>query len=227
MGRYHPPARGTTSDVVRAEGKSGGLLERMRGRIRRLGLARRTEDAYVGWVVRFIRANGRRHPRELGGREVEAFLTTLAVRGNVAPSTQNQALAALLFLYREVLEQDLPWMEDIRRAKKPQRLPVVLSREECAAVLAEMSGVHRLMASLLYGSALRLMECVRLRVKDVDFARGELTVCEPARVGGIAARCCRRHCSQHCRRSWRRCVGSIAMISRPDTAQPGCLPRWA
>ena len=177
MGRYHPTDRGTTSDGARAgESRPGGLLERMRGRIRRLGLARRTEDAYVGWVVRFIRANRLRHPRELGGPEVEAFLTTLAVRGNVAPSTQNQALAALLFLYREVLGQDLPWMEDIRRAKKPRRLPVVLSREECAAVLGEMSGVHWLMASLLYGSGLRLMECVRLRVKDVDFCRGEITV---------------------------------------------------
>ena len=131
MGRYHPTDRGATSDGVSAgESRPGGLLERMRGRIRRLGLARRTEDAYVGWAVRFIRANGRRHPRELGGREVEAFLTSLAVCGNVAPSTQNQALAALLFLYREVLGQDLPWMEDIRRAKKPRRLPVVLSREE-------------------------------------------------------------------------------------------------
>lgn len=177
MGRYHPTDRGTTSDGVSAgESRPGGLLERMRGRIRRLGLARRTEDAYVGWAVRFIRANGRRHPRELGGREVEAFLTSLAVCGNVAPSTQNQALAALLFLYREVLGQDLPWMEDIRRAKKPRRLPVVLSRQECAAVLGEMSGVHWLMASLLYGSGLRLMECVRLRVKDVDLSRGEITV---------------------------------------------------
>jgi len=139
-------------------------------------MARRTEEAYVAWIVRFIRANGRRHPRELGGREVEAFLTALALRDNVAPSTQNQALAALLFLYREVLGQDLPWMEDIRRAKKPRRLPVVLSQEEVASVLGEMSGVHWLMASLLYGSGLRLMECVRLRVKDVDFGRAELTV---------------------------------------------------
>lgn len=112
----------------------------------------------------------------MGGAEVEAFLTSLAVRGNVSASTQNQALAALLFLYREVLGQDLPWMSDIRRAKKPRRLPVVLSREEVAAVLGELSGVHWLMASLLYGSGLRLMECVRLRVKDVDFSRSELTV---------------------------------------------------
>ena len=187
MERYHRGERGATSGgnggaargrrVERAgRERPAGLLDQVRGRVRRLGMAHRTEDAYVGWVVRFIRANGRRHPRELGGPEVEAFLTSLAVRENVSPSTQNQALAALLFLYREVLGQHLPWMEDIRRAKKPRRLPVVLSQEEVAAVLGEISGVHWLMASLLYGSGLRLMECVRLRMKDVDFARSELTV---------------------------------------------------
>ena len=136
----------------------------------------RTEEAYAGWVRRFILANDKRHPRELGVREVEAFLTRLATRGNVAPSTQNQALSALLFLYREVLQQDLPWMDEIRRAKRPERLPVVLSREEVAALLAEMNGVTWLMASLLYGSGLRLMECMRLRVQDVDFLRHEITV---------------------------------------------------
>lgn len=176
MERYHQRESWTTRAGTEVGDRPGGLVEQMRGRIRRLGLARRTEDAYIAWVVRFIRASGRRHPKELGGREVEAFLTALAVKGNVAPSTQNQALAALLFLYREVLGHDLPWMADIRRAKKPRRLPVVLSREECAAVLGEMSGVHWLMASLLYGSGLRLMECVRLRVKDVDFVRAEVTV---------------------------------------------------
>ena len=179
MERYHRGCGATTR--LAAEKNPAGprrprLLDQVRGRIRRLGLARRTEDAYVAWIVRFIKASHGRHPRELGQREVEAFLTTLALRDNVAPSTQNQALAALLFLYREVLGQDLPWMEDIRRAKKPQRLPVVLSREEVIAVLGELSGLHWLMASLLYGSGLRLMECVRLRVKDVDFGRGELTV---------------------------------------------------
>lgn len=187
MERYHRGRRGTTeggagagdkagAPDAAAQGRRSALLGQVRGRIRRLGLARRTEDAYVAWIVRFIKASGRRHPRQLGKVEVEAFLTSLAVHGNVSPSTQNQALAALLFLYREVLGQDLPWMDDIRRAKKPQRLPVVLSREEVSGVLAEMSGVHWLMASLLYGSGLRLMECVRLRVKDVDFSRSELTV---------------------------------------------------
>ncbi|WIG56684.1 MAG: Integron integrase IntIPac [Rhodanobacteraceae bacterium] len=144
--------------------------------MRRLGLSIRTEEAYVGWVRRFILANGKRHPRELGAREVEAFLTHLAMRVHVSASTQNQALSALLFLYREVLQVELPWMENIRRAKKPERLPVVLSREEAAALLAEMNGVTWLMAGLLYGAGLRLMECVRLRVQDVDFVRREITV---------------------------------------------------
>lgn len=152
------------------------LLDRLRARMRRLGLSIRTEDAYVGWVRRFVLANGKRHPRELGAREVEAFLTHLAMHGHVSASTQNQALSALLFLYREVLQQDLPWMQNIQRAKRPERLPVVLSREEVAALLAEMDGVTWLMASLLYGAGLRLMECVRLRVQDVDFVRREITV---------------------------------------------------
>jgi integron integrase len=152
------------------------LLDQVRGRMRRLGLARRSEEAYVGWIRRFILANDRRHPRDLGAPEVERFLTHLAVHGKVAASTQNQALAALLFLYRQVLGIDLPWMADVQRAKKPQRLPVVLTRAEMQALLAELTGVHWLMASLLYGSGMRLMECVRLRVKDVDFARRELTV---------------------------------------------------
>ena len=152
------------------------LLDELRSRIRRLGLSIRTEEAYTGWVRRFVIANGKRHPREMGALEVEAFLTNLATRDCVAASTQNQALSALLFLYREVLGQELPWMEDIRRAKRPLRLPIVLSRDEVATLLAEMSGVTRLMAVLLYGSGLRLMECVRLRVQDVDFGRREITV---------------------------------------------------
>lgn len=152
------------------------LLNEVRGRIRRLGMSLRTEEAYVGWIRRFIVANGKRHPRELGAPEIEAFLTHLATHGKVAASTQNQAMSALLFLYREVLQQHLPWLENIRRAKRPQRLPVVLSRDEVARMLFEMSGVTWLMASLLYGSGMRLMECVRLRVKDVDFARREITV---------------------------------------------------
>lgn len=139
-------------------------------------MALRTEEAYVGWIRRFILANGKRHPREMGAREVEAFLTCLATQGRVAASTQNQALSALLFLYREVLQEDLPWLENVRRAKRPRRLPVVLSRDEVTRLLSEMDGVTWLMASLLYGAGMRLMECVRLRVQDIDFVRREITV---------------------------------------------------
>lgn len=163
-------------DAARAGGQPPKLLDQVRERVRRLGYSSRTEQAYVGWARRFILANGVRHPRELGAPEVERFLTGLAVQGNVSASTQNQALAALLFLYRQVLGIDLPWMGDIRRAKKPERLPLVLGRDEVLALLNEMNGVTWLAAALLYGAGLRLMECLRLRVKDVDFARREITV---------------------------------------------------
>lgn len=158
------------------EARPQRLLDQVRGRIRRRGLAIRTEQVYVDWIRRFILTNGKRHPRDMGEREVEWFLTKLAVEGKVAASTQNQALSALLFLYREVLKQDLPWMENIRRAKQPERLPVVLTIDEVMRVLDQMSGVHHLMASLLYGSGIRLMECVRLRIQDIDFVRREVLV---------------------------------------------------
>lgn len=152
------------------------LLDEVRARVRRLGLAYRTEQAYVGWIRRFILANGKRHPREMGADEVERFLTRLATDGHVAASTQNQALSALLFLYREVLGVDLPWMAGIRRAKRPMHLPTVLSREEVAKLLAELSGTAGLLARLLYGTGMRLMEALRLRVQDVRFARSEICV---------------------------------------------------
>ncbi len=158
------------------EGQPPRLLDQVRARMRRLGLAMRTEEAFVGWIRRFILAHGKRHPREMGEREVESFLSDLAVRGRVAASTQTQALSALLFLYREVLGVELPWMENIRRAKRPERVPVVLSHNEARALLGELAGVNWLMASLLYGSGLRLLECLRLRVQDVDFGRREITV---------------------------------------------------
>jgi integron integrase len=157
-------------------GSSPKLLDEVRMRVRRLGLAIRTEKVYVDWIRRFILASGKRHPREMGSAEVELFLTRLATQANVSASTQNQALSALLFLYREVLGIELPWMENIRRAKRPERLPVVLTREEVTRLLARMEGTHYLMASLLYGAGLRLMECVRLRVQDVDFVRREIVV---------------------------------------------------
>ena len=136
----------------------------------------RTETAYVGWIRRFIELNGCRHPRQMGSRELETFLSRLAMEGKVAASTQNQALAAILFLYRDVLRQRLDWMENVVRAKKPQRLPTVLARTEVQALLAQMDGRPRMLASVLYGTGLRLLECLRLRVKDVDFARNEITV---------------------------------------------------
>ncbi len=120
---------------------------------------------------RYIFFHGKRHPAEMGAPEVTAFLTSLAVHSKVAASTQNQALSALLFLYREVLGVALPWLDDVVRAKRPQHLPVVLTREEVRAVLQRLDGVPRLMALLLYGAGLRLLECCRLRVNDVDFAR--------------------------------------------------------
>jgi len=154
------------------------LFDEVRRRLRVKHYSLRTEQAYLYWIRRYIQINGRRHPRELGGTEIERFLSDLAQRHRVAPSTQNQALAALLFLYREVLALDLPWMENVVRAKRAPRLPVVLSRAETMALLRAMSGREALMAGLLYGSGLRLMECLRLRMKDVDLARHEITVRE-------------------------------------------------
>lgn len=152
------------------------LMDAVRARLRVQHYSLRTEQAYVGWILRYIRFHRRRHPREMGGAEVAAFLTDLAVNGNVSPSTQNQALSALLFLYRHVVGEQLPWMEDVVRAKRPKRLPVVLAREEVQQVLSLMDGRAWLLASLLYGTGMRLMECLRLRVKDVDMARREIMV---------------------------------------------------
>jgi integron integrase len=156
--------------------KAPRLLDQVRARLRLKHYSMRTEQAYVGWIRRFILANEKRHPRDLGVAEVEGFLSALATQGQVAAGTQNQALSALLFLYREVLSIELPWMETIVRAKRPQRVPVVLSRDEVSRLLALMDGCFALMASLLYGSGMRLMECVRLRVKDVDFGLNQICV---------------------------------------------------
>lgn len=152
------------------------LLDLVRDRIRVKHYSIRTETQYVQWIRRFILFHGKRHPRDMGAPEVESYLTHLAVDGNVAAATQNQALSALLFLYKEVLGIDLPWLDNVTRAKRPQRMPVVLTREEVHAVLDRMTGTHGLMARLLYGTGMRLMECVRLRVKDVDFGRREILV---------------------------------------------------
>jgi integron integrase len=154
------------------------LLDQVRDAIRRRHYSMRTEEAYTHWIRRFILFHGKRHPMDMAAPEVEAFLTYLAVAGNVAASTQNQALNALVFLYREVLEQEFGWLENFERAKRPERLPVVFIRPEAQAVLNRLDGTRWLMASLLYGSGMRLMECVRLRVKDVNFAQREVTVRE-------------------------------------------------
>ena len=152
------------------------LLDQVRGKIRLKHYSIRTEQAYVDWIRRFILFFGKRHPRDLGAAEVEQFLTHLAVEGNVAASTQSQAKSALLFLYREVLDNELPWLDNVERAKVPKRLPVVLTREEVMAVLTRLEGTHWLVASLLYGTGLRIMEALRLRVKDVEFSRKESLV---------------------------------------------------
>ena len=152
------------------------LLDQLRDKIRLKHYSLATERQYTHWVKRFILFHGKRHPKDMGSVEVEAFLTHLAVQGQVSASTQNQALSALLFLYCEVLEQDLPWLQEVVRAKRPARLPVVLTQTEVAAILERMQGMHGLMARLLYGTGMRLMEVVRLRVKDVDFERAEVLV---------------------------------------------------
>jgi integron integrase len=153
-------------------------MDCVRAAIRARHYSRRTEDAYAGWIKRFIFFHGKRHPAAMGADEVNAFLTHLAVKGRVSASTQGQALSALVFLYRHVLDDPLPWLDDIVRARRTRRLPVVFTRQEVQAILGGMHGTPRLVASVLYGSGLRLLEALRLRVKDVDFAAGLLIVRE-------------------------------------------------
>ncbi len=145
------------------------LLDQLRDKIRLKHYSIRTEHAYSDWVRRYILFHNKRHPSSMGKEAVEAFLTHLAVEGKVAASTQNQAKSAILFLYREVLAMDLPWLDNVEQAKAPRRLPVVLTQTEVAAVLEKLPAKYALMARLAYGCGLRLMECLRLRVKDIDF----------------------------------------------------------
>jgi integron integrase len=152
------------------------LLDQVHAAIRARHYSRRTEKSYVRWILRFILFNGKRHPADMGEREITSFLSMLATRRKVSASTQNQALSAILFLYRVVLQQEFDWLDGIVKAKRPVRLPVVLAREEVREVLGQMRGTPWLMASLMYGAGLRLLECARLRIKDVDFAMGEITV---------------------------------------------------
>jgi integron integrase len=152
------------------------LLDQVRNKIRLKNYSIRTEQAYVDWTRRFILFHGVRHPGSMGPQEVQEFLSHLVLDRNVAASTQRQALSAIVFLYREVLGKELGWLDDLERAKKPQRLPVVLTRSEVAAALGRLDGEVWLMSSLLYGAGLRLMECLRLRVKDVDFEYQQIVV---------------------------------------------------
>jgi integron integrase len=152
------------------------LLPTVRRALRVRHYSQRTEEACVGWIRRFVRFHGTRHPAELGEREIAEFLTHLATGAGVAASTQTQALSALLFLYRDILSRPFDELQGIARAKRPERVPVVLSRVEIRTVLGCLSGTPRLVAALLYGAGLRLLECLELRVKDLDFERGQITI---------------------------------------------------
>lgn len=152
------------------------LLDQVREVIRIKHYSIRTEQAYLQWIRRFILFHGKQHPRSLGADALTAFLSDLAIRGKVAAATQNQALNAILFMYREVLKIELPWLDDVQRAKRPHRLPVVLTRDEVRSNLAQLDGTIWLMAGIIYGGGLRLLECLRLRIKDLDLDRGELTI---------------------------------------------------
>ena len=154
------------------------LLEQLRIHLRTRHYSIRTEEAYIDWARRFIVFHGKRHPQEMGAAEVEAFLSHLAVDRQVSASTQNQAKAALLYLYKQVLETDLPWLNEVVQAKTPKRLPVVLTPTEVRELLLHMDGTTGLIAQLLYGTGMRLLEALRLRVKDVEFARREIVVRE-------------------------------------------------
>ena len=152
------------------------LLDQVRDCLRVKHYSYRTEQAYIDWVKRFIIFHGKRHPLEMGAPEISQFLTHLAVKRTVAASTQNQALAALLFLYKDVLKQPLDPVDGVERAKRPEKLPVVLTRDEVCALLSHLTGTTWLVASLLYGSGLRLLEALRLRVKDLDFNYRQIVV---------------------------------------------------
>ncbi|MEE4274239.1 MAG: integron integrase [Thermoanaerobaculales bacterium] len=164
----HPAARQTGAEAPR-------LIERMRRAIRVRHYSIRTEEAYIAWIRRFF-AFARRHPRDLSSDEINRFLTDLAVKHHVAASTQRQALSAILFLYREVLKIDPPWIDDVVRARQPKRLPTVLSKEEVAALLGRLEGTVQLVVLLLYGAGMRILECLRLRIQDVDFDLGTITI---------------------------------------------------
>jgi integron integrase len=160
------------------QGNQPRLLDQVREAIRIRHYSIRTEEAYVSWIKRYILFHGKHHPLEMGEDEITQFLSALAVHGQVSASTQNQALCARIFLYRHVLGQHFGWLADVIRAKRPQRLSVVLTSPEVKALLGALEGVHWIMASLLYGAGLRLLECLRLRVKDIDVASHQILLRE-------------------------------------------------
>ena len=164
------------SPSTAAVASSPKLLDRARWHLRVKHYSIRTEQAYVDWIRRYILYHRKRHPNQMGEKEITEFLTHLAVEKHVAASTQNQAFSALLFLYQQILERKLDFIDNVQRVTRPAKLPVVFTPAEARAVLAHLKGDYRLMAELLYGAGLRLMECVRLRVKDVDFGYGHVTV---------------------------------------------------
>ncbi len=163
-------------DTPACEPRPPKLLDQVRMEIRTRHYSRRTEETYVGWVKRFVRYHSNRHPLTMNSTHVRSFLSHLANDRGVSASTQKQALSAVLFLYNAVLEKDIGWVHGIARAKGPKRLPVVLSKRDVRAVLTELEGTNRLVGTLLYGCGFRLLECLQLRVKDIDFERGQITV---------------------------------------------------
>jgi integrase len=201
------------------------LLDQVRDAIRTKHYALRTEEAYVNWVRRFILFHGKRHPKDMGGPEIEAFLTHLAVEGHVSASTQNQALSALLFLYGTVLHLELDYPIDSVRAKPSQHLPEVLTKDEARQVIAQLSGIYQLQAKLLYCSGLRLLECLRLRVKNLDFERRALIV-RDTKAMRIASRYCP---TASLNRSRSTCCASGACTRRiwpRAAARSICPTRW-
>jgi integron integrase len=212
------------------------LLDQVHIAIRARHYSWRTEKAYIGWIKRFIIFHNKRHPASLGEAEVTAYLSTLATRDRVSSSTQNQALSAIIFLYRAVLGKRLEWMDGVVRAKTAVRLPVVLTRDEVRAILGELRGTPWLMVSLMYGSGLRLLECARLRVKDVDFERLEITVRNgkggkdrrtmlPSTLRGALAARVERARRLH-ERDLRRRLGSVALPEGIERKYPRAAWEW-
>jgi integron integrase len=226
----------TVCERSRDQTRRPRLADEIQRVMRARHMSRRTEKAYLGWVRRFVLFHGRRHPTELGKREIEEFLSNLATVGKVSASTQNQALSALLFLYREVYEREFPWLDDLVRARRPTRLPVVLSKEEVSLLLDQLHGVTWIMAALLYGAGLRLLECARLRVNDVDFRANEILIRDgkgredrravlPARVRDLLAAHVERVRSLH-ERDLDAGLGAVALPDALARKYPSAAKEW-